>query len=77
MLDNKYIVNQDCFCEHYLHEITKYYREGLVEKKLNKGDIVFLLDKWSNFYGTYLRVTKDLSNEYEYYDIPPHKLSKI
>jgi len=69
----KYKVKEDCFCEHYLHEITNYPREGLVEKKLLKNDIVEIEKEWSNFYGNYLRVTKDDT----YYDIPHNKLEEI
>lgn len=69
----KYIVFEDCFCEHYIHEKTKYPREGLVELKLFKDDIVEHIMKWSNMYGTYIRVTKDNNN----YDIPPHKLKLL
>lgn len=73
MKRTKYIVKQDCLCQHYIHEITKYPREGLVEKKLLKGDVVELLEEWSNFYGTYLRVEKDG----EYYDMLHNNLEII
>jgi len=66
----KCIILEDCFCEHYVHEITHYPRPGLVEKKLFKGDIVNFVEEWSNFYGYYCRVEKDGLE----YDIPPHKL---
>lgn len=66
----KYVVLEDCLCEHYIHEITKYPRPGLVEKKLYKGDVVTLIKEWSNFFGDYIRVEKDGMD----YDIPPHKL---
>lgn len=65
------VVN-DCFCEGYLHEITNYPREGLEEKKLKKGDIVTVEKKWSNFYGTYIRVKKEGGN-YSY-DITTNNL---
>ena len=55
---------KDCYCEHYLHEITNYPREGLVEKKLQEGDIVNLVKQWNNFYGEYYRVEKD-GEEYD------------
>lgn len=55
----KFEVKEDCFCEGYLHEKINYPREGLVEKKLLKGDTVELKEEWSNFYGSYLRVIKD------------------
>ncbi len=54
----KFKVTQDSFCEGYLHEKYNYPREGLVEKKLLKGDEVELKEEWSNFYGSYLRVIK-------------------
>lgn len=68
----KYKVTKDCFCEHYLHEITNYPRKGLVEKKLKEGDIVILVKKWSNLYGYYYRVEKD---DIEY-DINPLNLEE-
>lgn len=46
---------KDCFCEHYLHEITKYPRPGLKEKKFQKGQILTLQDKWTNYFGTYFK----------------------
>jgi hypothetical protein len=55
----KFKVKEDCFCEGYLHELLRYPREGLIEKKLYKDDIVELKEEWSNFYGSYLRVLKD------------------
>jgi hypothetical protein len=33
-------VKKDCFCEKYLHELLKYYRPGLVEKKFKVGEIL-------------------------------------
>lgn len=69
----KYEVKEDCYCEHYLHESTNYPRKGLVEKKLKKGDIVDLKEKWSNLYGTYMRVLKDNVE----YDIFPKHLKLI
>jgi hypothetical protein len=69
----KYLVIKDCFCEHYLHEVTNYPRPGLVEKRLNKDDVVILINKWSNHYGYYYRVEKDG----ETYDINPLNLDKI
>lgn len=71
----KYIVLEDCFCEHYIHEITNYPRPGLVELKLFKGEEVILVNEWSNFYGSYIRVKKEGNDQV--YDIPPHKLQKI
>lgn len=54
-----YKVKHDCFCEGYLHEMLRYYREGLKEKKLIAGDIVEHIEDWSNMYGSYIRVKKD------------------
>ena len=71
----EYIVLEDCFCEHYLHEKTKYPRPGLVELKLYKGEKVIYVNEWSNFYGDYIRVKKEDSDNV--YDIPPHKLQLI
>lgn len=65
-------VTQDCFCQHYIHEKTNYPREGLVEKKLKKGDIVNFDEKFTNFYGTYWRVEKEGVE----YDIFPENLSE-
>jgi hypothetical protein len=69
----KYRVNQECFCEGYLHEKINYPRPGLKERKLQKGDEVEHVHEWSNLYGTYIRVRKDGIE----YDIPPDKLTKI
>lgn len=69
----KYIVKEDCFCEGYLHELLKYPRKGLVEKKLYKDDKVEFKREWFNFYGYYFTVIKDGIE----YDIPPIKLNKI
>ena len=33
-------VTEDCYCEHDLYEITKYYRKGLELKTLKEGDKV-------------------------------------
>lgn len=60
---------KDCYCEEYLHEMAHYYRDGLVERKLKEGDRVLLVKKWSNLYGTYLRVQKE--GELYLYDINP------
>lgn len=64
-------VTQDCLCQHYIHEKTKYPREGLVEKKLKKGEIVDFIKEWTNFYGTYWRVEKNDVT----YDILPENLT--
>lgn len=69
----KFRVKQDCFCEGYLHEMFNYPREGLVEKKLYKDDMVKLKEEWSNFYGSYLRVVKDG----KHYDMLPKNLEEV
>ena len=55
----QYKVKKDCYCEGYLYESFKYPRPGLKEKKLNEGDVVDFVEEWRNFYGSYIRVTKD------------------
>jgi hypothetical protein len=52
-------VIKDCFCEAYLHELLRYYRPGLVEKKFKKGEQFDVVEKWQNFYGTYYRIKVD------------------
>jgi len=52
-------LKHDCFCQHYLHEKKNYDRPSLEEKKLKKGDIVIYVESWSNFYGGYIRVSKN------------------
>ena len=69
----KYRIIEDCFCEHYLHEKIKYPRPGLVEKKLNKNDVVDFISEFWNFYGSYIKVRKGTIT----YDIPLHKLEKL
>lgn len=54
-----YRILNDCFCEGYLHELLRHYREDIEVKKLLKYDIVEYIDKWSNMYGSYIRVSKD------------------
>lgn len=71
----KFEVLEDCLCEGYLHERLNYPREGLVERKLKKGDIVEYVEEWSNFYGYYIRVR--VPNEDYGYDISPSKLREI
>lgn len=63
---------KDCYCEHYLHEIIHYPREGLEEKKLKKGDKVNFIKKWSNLYGVYYRVEKNGTE----YDILPENIKE-
>jgi hypothetical protein len=55
----KYIVINDCCCQHYLHEKSFYPRQGLEEKKLSVGDKVEFVKEWQNLYGAYVRVQKD------------------
>lgn len=67
----KLVVIRDCFDESYLHELTYYWRNGLIEKKLNDGDIVEVLGCWRNFYGCYIKCT--FNNKI--FDINPLNLS--
>jgi len=46
---------KDCCCEHDIHEITRYPREGLTVQEFKKDQELEVIDKWSNFYGTYYR----------------------
>ena len=62
---------KDCFDEHYLHELTNHYREGLEEKSLNTGDVVEVIGCWKNLYGSYINCT--FNNEK--FDISPKNLS--
>ena len=62
---------KDCFDEHYLHELTNHWREGLIEKKLKVGDVVDVLGCWKNFYGSYIKCV--LNNET--YDVNPKNLT--
>lgn len=68
-----YKVKEDCYCEKYLHEKYNYPREGLVEMKLYKDDIVEFKEEWRNFYGSYIRVIKDSI----YYDMLHKNLEEI
>ena len=63
-------ITKECMCEHYLHELTNYPREGLdkMEKTFHVGEEYEVIEKWNNFYGSYYRVegdnkTHDLSIE--------------
>ena len=67
----KLTVVEDCFDERYLHERSRYYRDGLKEKKLTKGNVIEVLGCWMNFYGCYIKCT---SNN-ETYDVDPKNLS--
>lgn len=73
---NKYRITTDCFCEGYLHEKSNYPREGLIEKKLYKGDIVLFVKEWGNFYGSYIRVEKD-GVEYDLFENCLKKIKNI
>jgi hypothetical protein len=53
------VITKDCFCEGYLHEKMNYPRAGLVEKKLAKGDVLNVIEEWSNMYGRYYSAEKD------------------
>ena len=50
--------------------ITNYSRPGLIEKKLMKDDRVEFIEKLNNFYGQFIRVSK---NDIKY-DIKPENL---
>lgn len=73
LINSELYVIEDCFCAHYLHEKTNYPRDGLVEKKLYKGDIVKFNMTFMNFYGSYYRVEKNG----EIYDIEPRFLKTL
>lgn len=67
-------VVHNCFCEHYLHEVSSHWRPGLIQKKLNKDDVVEFMHVWSNLVGgPYCRVKKDGIE----YDILPRYLIKL
>ena len=65
-------VTEDCYCEHDLYEITKYYRKGLELKTLKEGDKVEVIKEWSNLYDNYVRC----KFEDKIYDINPKNLKK-
>lgn len=69
----KMIVLNDCTCQHDEHEMFRHFREGLRIKSLKKGDIVEVVNNWSNFYGNYDRVEKDG----ETYDLKSGNLGEI
>jgi hypothetical protein len=52
-------VKKDCLCEHYLHELLNYYREGLIKKSFNVGEQFEVVEEWRNLYGKYYRVKVD------------------
>ena len=55
-------VTKECYCEHYLHEMIKYPRVGLVEKKFLPGEKFEVAEKWNNLYGVFYRVEVDGKN---------------
>ena len=61
-------ITKDCFCEHYLHEITFYPRNGLIERKFSKGDQLDVEKTWNNCYGEYYRCSDEIS-QWGYVDI--------
>lgn len=52
-------VKKECICEHYLHELLRYNRPGLVEKRFKVGEKFDVVKDWENFYGSYYRVNVD------------------
>lgn len=70
-------VAKDCFCEHYIHEITNYPREGLKEKKLLVDEKVVFINHWKNFYGSYIRCKYKDTSDSEYFDISPENLKYV
>lgn len=73
---SKYRITTDCFCEGYLYEKLNYPREGLVEKKLYKNEIVSFVKEWNNFYGSYIRVEKD-GIEYDLFENSLKRLKNV
>lgn len=64
-------IKKDCYCEGYLNEISRHYRAGIEVKKLQAGDSIEVIKEFSNFYGTFIRVSKDGIE----YDIKPDNIS--
>lgn len=63
---------RDCFCEGYLHELSR----GCTwkkEKKLMAGEEVSFVRMWSNLFGTYYEVEK----QGDQYDIKPEDLEEV
>lgn len=52
-------IKKNCLCAHYMHEMLRYPREGLVSKEFKVGEQFDVIEDWSNFYGTYYRVKVD------------------
>jgi len=71
----KYEVINDCLCQGYLYEVSKYYRSGLKKRELKKGEIVYRVKEWQNFYGSYIQVKKN--GEDYLYDIEPKNLKRL
>ena len=44
-----------CCCEHDLHEITNYPRQGLTLQQFKAGDELEVKNEWTNCYGSYYR----------------------
>lgn len=63
-------IKTDCYCEEYLNEIMRHYREGIEVKKLQAGDKVIFIKEWSNLCGTFVKVEKDGVQ----YDIRPKNI---
>ena len=55
-------ITNDCFCEHYLHESINYPRPGLIEQKFKKGEVLEVIEEWSNFYGSYYRCKTEVGH---------------
>ena len=64
---DRLIVVSDCTCEHSKHEHFFYPRPGIELMYLKVGDVVTVINEWTNFVGCsyYVRVTKD-DSDYEY-----------
>jgi hypothetical protein len=72
-------IAQKCICEHFKHERANYPREGhrtVDEPKYTfmPGEEVFFVNEWSNFYGTYYRVTRE-EGRTQTYDLNPDCIS--
>ncbi|MFZ1704419.1 MAG: hypothetical protein WAT79_08725 [Saprospiraceae bacterium] len=71
-IGNTLEVNENCFCEYYLNELTSHWRPGLKEKKLNKGNLVEVVGFTENLYGDFIKV----KFEGETYEIKPYYLKQ-
>lgn len=63
---------RDCLCEHYLHEINNYPREGLIKKEFSKGELFEVKTEFNNFYGSYYRIDCVIDNKPTFADIAKH-----